>query len=115
MTKTLALTVIALVMASAAQAQTRVDTLCGSGHRNEVADRHDVKANPGGYYIASLRTQLSHGDPRIVKATGDEFHLCTSSLATPDMEATRAQLLMQHKKVKFLFVPITLDRPDTGS
>jgi hypothetical protein len=54
----------------------------------------DVRANPDGYYVVSLRTQLSHGDLRIVNATGEVFHLCTSSAATPDMETTRALLLM---------------------
>lgn len=113
MTKIFALTAIALVLASAAKAVTRIDTLCGSEHRNEVAGPRDVMANPGGYYIVSLRTQLSHGDPRIVKATGEEFHLCTSSAATPDMETTRALLLMQTREVKYLFVPTILDFPNS--
>jgi hypothetical protein len=112
MTKILAVTAIALVLASAAQAETRIDTLCGSEHRNEVAGPQDVMANPGGYYIVSLRTQLSHGDLRIVKATGEVFHLCTSSAATPDMETTRALLLMQTREVKYLFVPAILDLPN---
>jgi hypothetical protein len=109
MTKILAVTAIALVLASAAQAETRIDTLCGSEHRNEVAGPQDVMANPGGYYIVSLRTQLSHGDLRIVNAVGEAFHLCTSSAATPDMETTRALLLMQTREVKYLFVPAILD------
>lgn len=106
MTRILALTTITFLIAAAAQAEPRIDTLCGSGHQNEVASPQDVKANPNGYYIVSLRTQLSLGDPRIVDATGDVFHLCTSSLATPDMETTRAQLLMHARKVKYLFVPM---------
>jgi hypothetical protein len=115
MTKIHALTAITLMLASAVNAETRIDTLCGSAHQNEVADFQDVTGNPGGYYIASLRTQLSHGDPRIVLATGDEFHLCTRSAATPDMATGRALLLMQTRAVKFLFVPITLGLPDTRS
>jgi hypothetical protein len=66
MTKILAVTAVALVLASAAQAETRIDTLCGSEHRNEVAGPQDVMANPGGYYIASLRTQLDLSNRRPV-------------------------------------------------
>jgi hypothetical protein len=105
MRRILALSAIALVTATAAQAETRIDRLCGSEHRNEAAGPEDIQTNGDGYYIVSLRTQLSHGDPRIVNATGDEFHLCTISAATPDMEATRALLLMQTRVVRYLFVP----------
>jgi hypothetical protein len=112
MRSAIALTAITLVMATAAQAETRIDRLCGSQHRNEVTSTSDVRANPDGYYVTSLRTQISHGDPRIVSATGREFHLCTSSAATPDMETTRALLLMQDRVVKYLFVPIKLDLPN---
>jgi hypothetical protein len=115
MTKTLALTAITLVLASAVHAETRIDTLCGTAHQNEVAGSQDVTANPSGYYIASLRTQLSHDDARIVNATGEVFHLCTRSAATPDMETNRALLLMQTREVKYLFVPITFGRPDDQS
>jgi hypothetical protein len=108
-------TAAALVMVSTAQAETRIDTLCGSGHRNEVAGPQDIQANPGGYYIVSLRTQLPLGDPRIVNATGEVFHLCTSTPATPDMETTRALLLMQTRVVKYLFVPLILEVPHSGS
>lgn len=111
MTRIFALTTIVFVMASGTQAQTRIDTLCGTGHRNEVASPQDVQANPGGYYIVSLRTQIPHGDPRIVKATGEVIHLCTTSTATPDMETTRALLLMQIRQVQYLFVPTTLNFP----
>ena len=115
MTRTFALAAIAFLMASAAQGETRIDAFCGSGHRNEVAGPQDVRANPAGYYIVSLHTQLSTGDPRIVQATGAVFHLCTSSAATPDMETTRALLLMQTREVKYLFVPVILDFPNAGS
>lgn len=115
MTKVLALTTIALLVASAARAETQIDRLCGPGHRNEVASPQDVRANPGGYYIVSLRTQIPQGDPRIVDATGDAFHLCTGSLATPGMETTRALLLMQTREVKHLFVPRTVGFQNAGS
>ncbi len=115
MIKTFAPTALAFLMASFAQAETRIDMLCGSGHRNEVASPQDVKANPAGYYVTSLRTQLPLGDPRIVQATGDVFHLCTSSAATPDMETTRALLLMQTREVKYLFVPVNIASRSTGS
>ena len=115
MTKFITLTAVALVMASSALAETRVDALCGSEHRNEVAGPQDVKANPDGYYIGSLRTQLSHGDPRIVQATGEVFHLCTISAATPDMETTRALLLMQTRAVKYLFIPTIPNLADARS
>lgn len=112
MTRIVALTAIALVSAAAANAQTQIDKLCGSGHRNEVAGIDDIEASPDGYYIVSLRTHLAHDDPRIVNATGEEFHLCTTSAATPDMETTRALLLMQTRVVRYLFVPPKRDFPD---
>lgn len=112
MRRTLVFSAIALTMATAAQAETRIDSLCGSEHSNEVAGNTDINTNPDGYYVVSLRTQLSHGDPRIVNAIGEEFHLCTSGAATPDMETTRALLLMQTRVVKYLFVPMTLDFPN---
>jgi hypothetical protein len=115
MTKIPALATITFLMASAVLAETRIDTLCGPEHRNEVASPQDVKANPAGFYIVSLRTQLSQGDPRIVEATGEVFHLCTSSMATPDMETTRFQLLMQTRQVKYLFVPMDFDFQDARS
>jgi hypothetical protein len=115
MTKILALTAITLVMASTVHSETRIDKLCEPAHQNELAGLQDVTANPGGYYIASLRTQLSHGDPRIVMATGDVFHLCTRSAATPDMDTDRARSLMKTREVKYLFVPITLNLPGTQS
>lgn len=115
MTKFLALAAVALVAASSALAETRIDALCGSGHLNEVAGPEDVQDNPAGYYIVSLRTQLSHGDPRIVQATGEVFHLCTRSAATPEIETGRALLLMQTRTVKYLFVPAILNFPRSGS
>jgi hypothetical protein len=102
-------------MTSTVQAETRIDTLCGPAHKNEVPGLQDVTENPDGYYIVSLQTQLSHGDSRIVEATGDVFHLCTRSAATPDMDAYRALLLMQTREVKYLFVPIIFSRPDKQS
>jgi hypothetical protein len=101
--KTIAVLMFAL--AGPASAGGMIDTFCGAGHVNETADAGDVRANPDGYYIASLGVQLSHGDPRIVKAVGSGFHLCTRGAATPDMERSRALLLMGEREVKYLFVP----------
>ena len=70
-----------------------------------------MRANPDGYYVASLREQVSNGDPRIVLTTGDVFHLCTRTAATPEMDASKALLLMKERVVKYLFVPVV--RPDT--
>ena len=101
-----ALTVLTIASTSTAYAKSRIIDLCGDGHVNEVAAAADVAANPDGYYIRSLQTQLSHDDPRIVNAIGAEFHLCTRSAATPDMDATTALLLMNERTVKYLFVPV---------
>lgn len=91
--------------AAAGYAESRVDDLCGPGHVNEAASPGDIAANPDGYYIRSLQTQISHGDARLVQAVGDVFHLCTRSAATPDMEDRLAHLLMGERAVKYLFVP----------
>ena len=100
------LTALTALSAAAANAQSRVETLCGVNHINEVASVGDVVANPDGYYIQSLRTQISHGDPRIIRATGASYNLCTRSAATPDMSTTIALTLMDEREVRYLFVPV---------
>lgn len=100
------LTVVTALSAASAQAESRIETLCGANHVNEVAAPDDVVANPDGYYIRSLETQISHGDPRIIQATGRTFHLCTRSAATPDMSTTMALTLMDEREVTHLFVPL---------
>ena len=103
--KTMLTLTAALFAGTMVQAEGMIDTLCGPGHVSETAGPSDVRHNPDGYYVASLQTQLSHGDPRIVHAVGETFHLCTRPAATPDMETTRAILLMNERVVSYLFVP----------
>lgn len=77
--------IIALTMAAgAADAQSKIDQLCGQGHVNQTNIQGDVTSNPDGHYVRSLQIQLRHGDPRIVQAVGREYHLCTGPAATPD-------------------------------
>jgi hypothetical protein len=92
--------------ASAAQADSRIAKFCGPDHVNEVASGDDVRPNPAGFYVASLGEQVSEGDPRIILTTSDDFYLCTRPAATPDMDATKALLLMRERTVKYLFVPV---------
>ena len=102
--------IAALALFSAAQpaasADSRIVKFCGPAHVNEVASEDDVRPNPDGYYVTSLREQVSEGDPRIILTTSDEFYLCTRPAATPDMETTKALLLMHERTVKYLFVPV---------
>ncbi len=99
--------IIALTMAAgAADAQSMIDQLCGQGHVNQTNKQGDVTANPDGHYVRSLQIQLRHGDPRIVRAVGNEFHLCTGPAATPDMDANQAMLLKNERVVKYLFIPV---------
>lgn len=98
------------IAANGALAETGTDSpmiseLCGAGHINEVASQADIQANPDGYFIRGLNIQLSHGDPRIIQAVGNEFHLCTRSAATPEMPETMAILMVEERDVKYLFVP----------
>ena len=102
----LAIAAAAIVSASASFADSRIESLCGAGHLNEVAAADDVVSNPDGFYIRSLQTQISFGDLRIVQTTGSSFHLCTASAATPDMDSNKALLLMNERRVKYLFAPI---------
>ena len=51
-------------------------------------------------------SRSSEGDPRIILTTSDEFYLCTRTAATPDMDTTKALLLMRERTVKYLFVPV---------
>jgi hypothetical protein len=108
MKRTMFIVALALILAaqSAAKADSHIARLCGSDHVNEVASGDDVRPNPAGYYVASLREQISDGDPRIILSTSDEFYLCTRPAATPDMDTTKALLLMHERTVKYLFVPV---------
>jgi len=108
--------VLALTMAaSTANAQSRIDQLCGQGHANQTAGQGDVMENPDGYYVRSLQTQLSHGDPRIVQAVGIAFHLCTRRAATPDMDSSQAINLLNQHEIKYLFVPVAHRSTAAGS
>lgn len=111
--------IIALALLSAAPTAVLADSLiaelCGADHVNEIASADDIHPNPAGFYVRSLREQVSEGDPRIVLTTGDEFHLCTRSAATPDMDATKAQLLMRDRRVKYLIVPVARSLPASSS
>ncbi|KNG94848.1 hypothetical protein [Pseudaestuariivita atlantica] len=100
------MTAIAVAAATPVFADSRTDTLCGDGHVTEAVGADDVVANPDGYYIRSLKTQISHGDPRIILSNDPGFHLCTTSAATPDMDASRVHALTNTLRVRFLFVPI---------
>jgi hypothetical protein len=106
---------LALLLAAqtAAKADSRIATLCGADHVNELASQDDVRPTPDGYYVASLGEQVSEGDPRIILGTSDEFYLCTRPAATPDMDTTKALLLMHERTLKYLFVPDV--RPGTRS
>ncbi|MDQ6437735.1 hypothetical protein RB623_27095 [Mesorhizobium sp. LHD-90] len=40
-------------------------------------------------------------------SASDDFYLSTRPAATPDMDTSKALLLMQERAVKYLFVPVT--------
>ena len=98
---------LAFTVQTAARADSRIARFCGPDHVNEIASEGDVRPNPDGYYVASLAEQVSEGDPRIFLTTSDGFYLCTRPAATPDMDASKALLLMKERTVKYLFVPVT--------
>ncbi|MES0070133.1 hypothetical protein NKJ73_30850 [Mesorhizobium sp. M0074] len=102
--------IISLALLVTAQAAAAADPdiarLCGPDHVNEVASSDDVRPNPRGYYVASLKEQVYEGDPRIFLTTNDDFYLCTGPAATPDMGSTKALLLMKERVAKYLFVPV---------
>jgi hypothetical protein len=99
---------LALLLANqtVAKADSRIARFCGPDHDNEVASEDDVRPNPDGFYVASLREQVSEGDPRLILSPSDDFYLCTRSAATPDMDTTKALLLMHERAVGYLFVPV---------
>lgn len=100
-----AVTTLVTGLATVARAESKIETLCGASHINEILGAGDIHSNPDGFYVHSLAQQVSHGDPRIISAVGKGFHLCTTAAATPDMEANRALLLQGQRRVKYLFVP----------
>jgi hypothetical protein len=57
MKRTRFISALALLLAAqtAAKADSRIARLCGPDHVNEVAS-DDVRPNPGGYYVASLKS-----------------------------------------------------------
>jgi len=114
-TKFAVATAFTFLSASVAFADSRIETLCGVGHLNEVAAADDVVSNPDGFYIRSLQTQIRHGDPRLVQTNGSGFHLCTASAATPDMDNNKALLLMNERRVKYLFAPIACPKQSPTS
>jgi hypothetical protein len=106
--KMLTIALAAVALPVTAGADTRIADLCGQDHVNEAASDTDVRPSPDGFFVASLSEQVSLDDPRIIATAGDDFHLCTRSAATPDMDATKAVLLMRERTVKYLFVPLAL-------
>ena len=108
------LAAVLILTAGVANAESKIDKLCGPGHVSEAASAEDVSANPDGYYIRSMQVQLRNGDPRIVRARGNAYHMCTRPAATPDMDASRAILMEGERVVKYLFVPIA-PGPQRGS
>ena len=97
---------VLLTAQTAAKADARIARFCGPDHVNEAASREDVRPNPHGYYVASLKEQVSEGDARIVLTMNGDFYVCTRTAATPDMDTNKALLLMRERTVKYLFVPI---------
>ncbi len=108
MKRTISIIALALLLAAqtAANADSRIARFCGPDHMNEAASRDDVRPNPHGYYVASLKEQVSEGDARIILTMSGDFYLCTRTAATPDMDPNKALLLMRERTVKYLFVPI---------
>ena len=76
-----------LTAQTAAKADSRIARFCGPDHVNEAASQDDVRPNPAGYYVASLREQVSEGDPRIVLTTSDDSTFAPDPAATPDMDS----------------------------
>jgi len=95
------------VMTTEAVSQSIIDELCGAGHVNETAVAGSVSENPDGYYLAGLKTQLSNGDPRIIRAVGSDFYVCTRPASTPEADVTQMHLSANRRVVAYLFVPNT--------
>lgn len=100
-----------IAMAANVHAQSLIDVHCGADHKNELATNQVVIENPDGYYLPDMQIQLSNGDPRIIRAVGSEFHLCTREAATPEMNITLLFSLPRKREVTYLFVPNS-DCPD---
>ena len=75
MKRTRLIIALALLLAAqtAAKADSRIAKLCGPDHVNEAASTDDVRPNPAGFYVTSLREQVSEGDPRIVLSPERRF------------------------------------------
>lgn len=87
-----------------ARIDSRVAERCGTDHVNEIAGPDDIRANPDGYYVASLKEQVSLGDARIIFTNADAPYLCTRPAAIPSMDTTTAILNAERRVVSWLFV-----------
>ncbi len=97
---------LAITASTGANADSRIERFCGSGHVNEMTSVNDVTSNPDGYFVVSLGEQVSEGDPRIILTNNSGFHLCTRQGTTPGMDANDIYRQEGNARVKFLFVPI---------
>jgi hypothetical protein len=107
MKPTIIIALAAFIAAGTANADSRIERFCGPDHENEVASPWDVQPNPDGYYVVSLSEQVGDGDPRIILTNDPVFHLCTRTIATPEMSATEVHSLGGARMVDYLFVPIS--------
>jgi len=111
--KSMQRTIIAVALALAAGSAAAgpgsiIETMCGLTANSAATGPGDIAANPAGFYIRSLATQISDGDPRIVRTAGTDYYLCTRAAATPDMSATEVLRRAGGRVVRYLFVPAIL-------
>ena len=99
------ITALSAAMTTQAMSQSIIDELCGTGHVSETAIVGPVSKNPDGYYLSGLKTQLSHGDQRIIHAVGSEYHVCTRPVSTPEFGMTQMYQSANKREVTYLFVP----------
>lgn len=99
------LTVTQAFAAQPEKLDSRIATMCGAGHQNELETQADFVPNPAGFYVKSVNTQLEIDDPRVVLTAMKAAYLCTRQAGDPSMSHAEAMALSDQKVVKVLFVP----------
>lgn len=66
----------------------------------------EVRFIDGGYQIPSLGITVGSDDRRVMASKDARYHICTKSLATPDLDITAWYLKVDRRVLKCLYVPV---------
>lgn len=71
----------------------------------KVQDASAVLLQAEGYYLPELDVLIRFGDPRLHVSRDGRYHICTRTLATPDLSQTVIDNIGGERVLKCLYVP----------